>query len=104
MDVILILVGLIHLKCGPSHSAWKCAPILTKKNSHNGLLFRKVPFVQMQDMVFLLTSSLQKNDIVTVYVGKKAGTKPTDDTRRLEISGRVIDVQPTYFGARPLYF
>ena len=46
----------------------------------------------------------KKNDIVTVYVGKKAGTKPTDETRRLEISGRVIDVQPTYFGARPLYF
>ena len=47
---------------------------------------------------------LKKNDTLTVYVGKKAVTKPTDETRILEISGRVIDVQPTYFGARPLYF
>ena len=45
-----------------------------------------------------------KNDIITVYVGKKADTKSTDESRRLEISGRLIDVTPTYFGARPLYY
>ena len=37
-------------------------------------------------------------------LAKKVGTKPTDKSRRLEISGHVIEVKPTYFGARPLYF
>ena len=50
------------------------------------------------------TGSLKKDDIITIYVGKKANNQNTDDSRRLDISGNLIDVQPSYFGARPLYF
>ena len=46
----------------------------------------------------------KKDDTITIYVGKKANNQNTDDSRRLDISGNLIDVQPSYFGARPLYF
>ena len=46
----------------------------------------------------------RKNDNITVYFGKKADTRSKDETRMLEIKGHLIDVKPTCFGARPLYF
>ena len=44
------------------------------------------------------------DDTITIYVGKKANNQNTDDSRRLDISRNLIDFQPSYFGARPLYF
>ena len=46
----------------------------------------------------------RKDDYITVYVGKKAKKSNRDKSRRLDVFGHPIDIQPTYFGARPLYF
>ena len=46
----------------------------------------------------------KKDDYITVYVGKKAKKSNRDESRRLNVYGHPIDIQPTYFGARPLYF
>ena len=46
----------------------------------------------------------RKDDYITVYVGKKALKSNKDESRRLDVYGNLIDIQPTYFGARPLYF
>ena len=46
----------------------------------------------------------RKGDCFTIYVGKKAKKSNRDKSRRLDVYGHPIDIQPTYFGARPLYF
>ena len=46
----------------------------------------------------------RKGNYITVYVGKKAKKSNKDESRRLDVYGNLIDIQPTYFGARPLYF
>ena len=58
------------------------------------------------DAGFALYASqcFKKDDYITVYVGKKAKKSNKDKSRRLDVYGNLIDIQPTYFGARPLYF
>ena len=45
-----------------------------------------------------------KEDIITVYFGKKLNPRSIDESRCLKIRCKVVDVEHNFAVARPLYF
>ena len=84
-----------NMELCPPQSQEKFARWLIVKESNMG---KNSGYGLFADRVF------RKDDNITVYFGKKADTRSKDETRMLEIKGHLIDVKPTCFGARPLYF